>query len=522
MANAAPPTQADVDTIVGLMCQSIEHSQSQRWTDALACLDAGLRMQPGFFPCRLARARLLAGLLRFDEALADLNAVLKQAHLPDVLAGYATMLEAALAHLDARLAADPADPAAWFQRGRVQAQARNPLAAVADYDRALALDARATAIHMARGNALMDLGRYAAAVAAYECVLEFDRGNALAWYNRGNALQKQGRLRDAIASYHLANAITPDFAEASLEEAHCRLALGEYAQGWRLYEWRWRTAQLRHAQLASAQPRWLGEASLAGQTILLWAEQGYGDTIQFARFIPRVADLAAGVVVRVPQALRELLSTLDRRVTVIGDGEPLPPHDVQTPLMSLPLALGVTNDLAAVDGVYLRCEAGRRQDWHARLGASGRPRLGLCWAGRREGAAGACNPGRDLTLAALAPLASANADIVCLQKEYSEDEQRGLAMLPAFQAVALGDFADTAALIGSLDLVITVDTAIAHLAGALGKPCWLLLRRSSEWRWQLERADSAWYSSITIFRQQEEGGWDEVVQRVLTALRHLG
>jgi tetratricopeptide (TPR) repeat protein len=520
MTIPTPPSQANVAKIVGLMCQSVELANSMRLLDAVACLDAGLLLDPGFFPCRLARARMLAEMERFDEALADLNYVLRQAQLPDVLASFAAILEAGMAYVEARLTTNAEDGAAYLLRGNLHWHARNPLAALEDYDRALKLDNSDVAVHVARGNALYNLNRFPDAVAAYERVLDRDQDDALAWYNRGNALQKLGRLSEAIDSYHRAIAVAPDFAEAWLEEAHCRLAQGASAEGWRLYEWRRQTAQLRPAQLISAQPPWLGDVGLEGRTILLWAEQGFGDTIQFARFIPRVADMAGKVILRLPEALRSLLSPLDQRVTIIGEAEPLPRHDFHCPLMSLPLALGVTDDLAPAGASYLRADLALRQAWQVRLGTGERPRIGLTWAGRKAGAAGAYNLGRDIPLDALSPLAELDVQFICLQKELSGAEDKQLANLPAFFPVRQGldNFAETAALIENLDLVISVDTAIAHLAGALGKPCWLLLRRSGEWRWQLERSDSPWYPSVEIFRQQVEGDWEEVVRRVARAL----
>lgn len=524
MAIAAHPSHTEADTVVGLMCQSIEHAHGKRFADALSCLDAGLRIAPAFFPCRLARARLLEDMDRFDEALADLNDILRRVQLPDVLAHFAALFERALARLEARLRKDSRDAAAYFQRGKVRSQARDHVAALHDYDLALRVNAGDVAVHMARGNALCELARFADAIGAYECILERDPDNALAWYNRGNALQKHGHLDGAIESYHMAVAIAPQFAEAWLEVAHCRLAQGEYADGWRLYEWRWRTAQLSGRQLASPQPRWLGDTSLEGRTIVLWAEQGYGDTIQFARFAAPVAKLAGGVVLRLPEALRSLLSTLDPRITVVGDGAPLPPHDCHCPLMSLPLALALAlaGEPALSRPAYLGADVARGRDWQAWLGPAERPRIGLCWSGRQAGAA-AYNPQRDMPLAALAPLAALDARFICLQKDYAPAEEQLLASLPGLQPIrhGLDSFADTAALIDKLDLVIAVDTAVAHLAGALGKPCWLLLKHSGEWRWRRERADTPWYPSIRIFRQQAEGEWAAPVRAVVEALELL-
>ncbi|MRW89879.1 tetratricopeptide repeat protein [Duganella sp. FT80W] len=526
MAIATHSAQADVDTIVGLMCQSIEHTHSKRSQDALACLDEGVRLAPAFFPCRVARARLLADMQRYDDALADLNYVRRLVHLPDVEAGFTVIFDAAMASISARLSADGQDAAAYVQRAKVHEQALDSAAALADYERALRLGANDGATHMARANILCESGRHADAVAAYEHLLDLGRDNALAWYNRGNALQKLGRLGDAIDSYRRAVAIVPEFAEAWLEIAHCLLARGEHAEGWRMYEWRWQTAQLAPTRLASAQPQWSGQP---GHTVLLWAEQGLGDAIQFARFIPRVVERAGRVVVRAPAVLHGLLSTLDPRITILSDAEPPPPHDSHCPLMSLPLVLGITRDEQLSDQPYVSADAARGQAWQAQLGAWPQPqphrapRIGLCWAGRKAGAARAYNPTRDIPLAALAPLAALDAQFICLQQTYSGTEDELLAAWPNFAAIRQGleTLADTAALMSQLDLIITVDTAVAHLAGALGKPCWLLLRRSSEWRWRQTGTTTPWYASIRIFRQQTEGNWNDVVHKVAGSLIEL-
>jgi tetratricopeptide (TPR) repeat protein len=519
MAIAVHSQPAEVETIVGLICQSIEYSHEQRWPEALDCLDRGLRIAPDFFPCRLARARVLARMERFVAALADLNQVAAHVKLPDASAEFARVFGAAMSHVEARLAAAPDDAAAYFLRGEVYVQARHPVAALAEFDRALGGEVDAVALHMARGNVLCELGRLSEAVAAYERIIALDGANALAWYNRGNVLQRDCRLREAVASYERAVGLAPRFAEAWLELAHCRLACGELEQGWQLYEWRWQTTQLAAAQLVSERPRWLGQEALAGKTILLWAEQGYGDTIQFARFIPRVADLAARVVVRVPAALRALLATLDPRIGIVTDDAPLPEYDYHCPLMSLPLALGDTCAHAWLP--YLRADGAQRRLWQSRLVQDGRPRIGLCWAGR-HGAAGAGNPTRDAPLAAWLALAAVDAQFICLQQDYTEADEESLARWPACRPVRHGfdSFADTAALIAELDLVISVDTAVAHLAGALGKPCWLVLRRCGEWRWRQHGDSTAWYPSMRIFRQAVDGDWQPVLHVVASALAH--
>ncbi|WP_188704821.1 glycosyltransferase family 9 protein [Silvimonas iriomotensis] len=286
-----------------------------------------------------------------------------------------------------------------------------------------------------------------------------------------------------------------------------------------MYEWRWQTAQLAPTQWRSSRPRWTGQTALTGQTLLLWAEQGLGDTLQFARFIPRVADLAGKVIVQVPAALCRLLASVDPRVTVVSDDAPPLPHDCHCPLMSLPLALGIDGDVGFTGKAYLHADAAPAGQLQLPA-APGPLRIGLAWAGRKVGAGSACNPGRDIALAALLPLTRQGAQLICLQKEITPAEAALLADQPGMVCLpqALADFADTAIVIEQLDLVISVDTAIAHLAGALGKPCWLLLRHAGEWRWQRTREDSPWYPGMRLFRQQQEGDWDEVIQRVSHAL----
>jgi tetratricopeptide (TPR) repeat protein len=418
------------------------------------------------------------------------------------------------------LATNPGDVEASLQRGNLFLRLGRPHAALRDYDRALDLHPNLLAAHMACGHALYQIGRYHEAVDAYQRVIDREKDNVLALFNCGNALQKLRQFSDAIDSYQKALAIKPDLAEALLEIAHCRLTRSEFAAGWPLYEWRWRTAQMQPFQLFSAQPRWLGESGLAQKTILLWAEQGLGDSIQFARFVPRVAEQAGRVILRVPETLLQLMSGLDPRVSVICEEEPLPSHDCHCPLMSLPLALGITDDFRPATQPYLQAEAALRDDWRDRLGRERGPRIGLVWAGRRHGRTGAYKPSRDIAFEALRPLASLGIRFICLQRDMTAAEVASLSEFPAFRPIEPqpGDFADAAALLANLDGVISVDTAMAHLAGALGVPCWLLLQHASEWRWQRGRTDSPWYSSIRFLQQKTEGDWNEVVQRLIVAL----
>jgi tetratricopeptide (TPR) repeat protein len=504
-----------IEQIVGLMCRSIKFRQDDQIPEALACLVEAIRINPFFLPCWVSRAFIFAGLERYEEAIAELN------HYPapsaEVDKVRSEILHTALAHFGQRLAAEPGNGKLYFQRGNLLLAAHEFIMALSDYDRALQLVPGHSAALNNRGIALQKLNRYSEALADYEILLDACPQDATAWFNRGNILQLLNRQTEALDSYARAVALKPGFAEALTEAGRCSLALGDFQNGWRLHEWRWETAPLKDRWLDSGRPLWLGEGELGQRTILIWAEQGFGDTLQFVRFVPKVADRAGKVILRVPKALRALLLSVDARVTVIDDGAALPAHDVHCPLMSLPLALGSHSDFIPASIPYLCADTVLSQHWRDFLGKQRRPRIGLAWAGRQHIS---FDHSRDMGLETIAPLALLDMEFLLLQKALTDSEQQLLARQPEFRFLGqmLTDFAETAALIENLDLVISVDTAVAHLAGALGKPCWLLLKHAGEWRWQTGRTDTPWYPSTRIFRQKVAGDWNGVVRAVIAVL----
>jgi hypothetical protein len=332
--------------------------------------------------------------------------------------------------------------------------------------------------------------------------------------------QQNGRYREALSSYDMALAGRPDLPEVLVEQAHCRLALGEFQAGWPLFEARWDTEQLRGAKLKTAAPLWRGETVGAAAVLLLWAEQGFGDTLQFVRYLPLVASRVENVVLRVPVGLRALIAAMENghSIHVIGDDEPLAPHDLHCPLMSLPLAFGTDVQTIPAAVPYLKAPAAVAARWRTELGARRKPRIGLVWAG---GQRLLNNPTRDMRLELLRPLLQHDAEWFSLQKSMSDDDLLTLETMPPMRCVGdeLANFADTAGLIEQLDLIISVDSAVAHLAGALGKPVCLMLRKSGEWRWMQRRTDSPWYPSHRIFRQHTHGDWAHVVQEIAQHLR---
>ena len=369
-----------------------------------------------------------------------------------------------------------------------------------------------------RGTALLQLHRPVEALACYERTLSLSPSHTAGLMNRGNTLVRLKRRDQALPDYARAQALQPDLGDAHWGEALCRLYGGDFAMGWQKYEWRWQIRPYTVRTFAS--PLWLGAEDIAGKTILLYGEQGYGDALQFCRYVPLVAARGAKVVVEVPEVLKPLVSSIVGASAVYAQGDVLPDTDFHCPLLSLPLALGTTIDSIPAQVPYLAAPAEASARWRERLHDTPRPRIGLCWrAGERHQG----EMHRSISPAALAPLLDCGVTIVSLQKDMRPEDQEWLAAHPAILDfnTDLTDFADTAALAGELDLVITVDTSVAHLAGALGLRVWILLSYIGDWRWMHDRDDSPWYPTARLYRQTEINDWTGVIARVAADLSSL-
>jgi hypothetical protein len=298
------------------------------------------------------------------------------------------------------------------------------------------------------------------------------------------------------------------------------LLMGDFREGWANSEWRWHLPDVTSNPLRDAAPQWRGEP-IAGKTIVVFAEQGFGDTIQFLRYVPMVAATGARVILAVPTVLKALAEQAAPQALVLVDGETTPPFDLQCPLLSLPLAFGTELDTIPRDLPYVRADGDRVAVWRSCLPAGGGKRIGLVWAGR---SAHGNDQNRSIDLARLRPLFDARGvQLVSLQRELRPGDAAILESSPAVTHLGdqLSDFADTSAVIECLDVVVTVDTSVAHLAGAMGKPVWILLPFSPDWRWLLGREDSPWYPTVRLFRQPAIGDWDSVIARVRAELTGL-
>jgi hypothetical protein len=299
----------------------------------------------------------------------------------------------------------------------------------------------------------------------------------------------------------------------------CHLLLGNFKDGWQGYEWRWKNKSIKSfkSNRSFPQPLWLGAESLAEKTILLHAEQGLGDTIQFCRYIPLVAQLGAKVILEVQRPLLKLFKDLEGVSQIIAAGDMLPAFDYQCPLLSLPLAFKTELHTIPPIAQHITSDTDKVTKWQTKLGEKTQPRVGLVWSG----SAGHQNDhNRSLSLSQLLSHLPSNIEYVCLQKEIRAIDKELLAQHTQIKYFgdALEDFTDTAALCELVDLVISVDTSVAHLAGTLGKPAWVLVTLTPDWRWLLERDDSPWYPSVKVYRQDKANDWNGVLDRARSDL----
>jgi tetratricopeptide (TPR) repeat protein len=369
-----------------------------------------------------------------------------------------------------------------------------------------------------RGNTLLRLNQPVAALASYDAALAAMPGHPQILTNRGHALRRLDRPVEALADFRAALAAAPEFAEAHFEAAMTDLTLGDFASGWRHYEWRWKTGAFARHRKPPQAPLWLGEQPVAGKTVLLHAEQGFGDTLQFIRYAPLLAGRGAKVICEVQPELLPLLSGLEG-VTVMASGAPRPAFDLHCPLLSLPLAFKTTAQTIPADTPYIAPPAERVSYWQQRLPQAW-PRAGFVWSGQ---ASHKNDANRSIALARFAALFD-NPPFHCfsLQSDLRAADSKVLAGLPNLVHLGgdLRDFADTAAIISLLDVVISVDTAVAHLAGALGKPVLILLPHAADFRWMRGRHDSPWYPTAQLVRQPAFGDWDSVIAGVGEELRN--
>jgi len=391
--------------------------------------------------------------------------------------------------------------------------------AAAAFRRALAVKPDHAEAHGRLGNVLRSQGKLIEATACLRSAIRLRPNYPEAHANLGLVYLEQNRVMEAIAAFESALRLKPDYKEAHWNHGLALLLAGDLARGWAEYEWRRPLKDDPARRRNAPQPLWDG-SDLGGQTILLHTEQGFGDTIQFCRYASLAADKGGKVILQCRPELKRLMKSVRGVVAVAGPGDPLPPFEVHAPLMTLPSLLGTTLETIPAEAQYLSADAKLVKEWELQMGpvpfprngkAAGKElRVGLVWGGNPKP-----NPRRSCPLSAFAPLARApGVTFYSLQKgdPAQQAPPPGLNLIDL--TVGLNDFADTAALIANLDLVITIDTGVSHLAGAVGKETWVMLPFVPDWRWLLDREDSPWYPTIRLFRQDASCTWGPVVERI--------
>jgi tetratricopeptide (TPR) repeat protein len=530
----------------------------ERWADAEQAYARTLTLKPDHAEARRQRAHMLAEMKRDAEALAELDRIatdsIQTLTLRAKLRFNAARAADAFTDYERIVALDPRNWEAWNNRGIVLDQFERYDEALKSYDRALALAPDDHNVLHNRGAALICLLRYDEALPLFERLIAddpdradnwschgvalaslmriddalksfekglfLDPGSLRALNGKGMALVALGRIEEGIAAYKRAAELHPNNPMTLGNLAFAQLIGGNLKDGFAHYEWRRKDGPIGKNQRSYKQPEWSGE-DLAGKTLLLHPEQGLGDVVQFARFVPLLAVQGAHVVVEAPPPLATLLTTLEGNPTIIRSGETLPPFDLHAPLMSLAHKLATTLETIPAIIPYLRADEAKRANWREKLAPLKGKRVGICWSGHRIHRN---DHARSIPLATFAEaLDVEGVSWVSLQREVRESDEPHLRARPdiADWMHDVADFADTAALIAELDLVVTVDTSVAHVAGAIGKPVWILITSAPDWRWLRDRSDSPWYPTVRLFRQPTLGDWPSVIANVRQALRAL-
>jgi tetratricopeptide (TPR) repeat protein len=503
-----------------------------RMEEALASFDRALALKPDDIESLTARGNACLALKRHEDAIAAYDRVLRVKPDQAVLwyrRAVALMalgrFEEGVASCDKAIALKPDNAEALNARGTALYELGRLEEAVASYDAAIALKPDFLDALCSRGAAQHALDRLEEALADFDRAIAISPDFALAFSNRGNALQELKRPLEALASYDRALALDPDLHETFFHRGTCKLSLGRMPEGWADYEFVRKTKKYAWQRPAVTAPDWSGE-NLNGRTILIFAEQGQGDVFQLFRYLPVLVSRGASVTFLVPERLIRVLTGLKGGVRLESQLDPSEHFDFQLPLMSLPHRFGTTLDtIPSASGPYLSAEPARVAEWRGKLGTDGL-KIGVCWQGGLWQGSPALR-GRSFAPKEFEPLARVpGVRLISLQKQYGLEQ---LAALPGGMSIeTLGDFddgpdafVDTAAAMLALDLIVTCDTSVAHLAGALGRPTWVALKYAADWRWMVDRPDSPWYATLHLFRQTEPNNWHGVFSRMQAKLQRI-
>jgi tetratricopeptide (TPR) repeat protein len=481
------PDNADMLHMLGVICYQLGNHDS-----GIQYIKKALLIDPDFTEAYNNLGNIYQEMKQLDEAIACYRKALKL---------------------------NPNLPKAYYNLGIALQDSKQPDEAILYYRKAVVLGMHTPGLYSNLGLALQEQGQADEAISSYQKALQLDPKFVEAHYNLGNAFQEKGQLDKAISCYQKVIQLDSDYTDARYNLSLVLLLTGDFKQGWEEYEWRWKLKDKE--QNHYSQPLWKGN-DIAGCTILLHAEQGFGDTIQFIRYAPLVAERCKRVIVQCQKELISLLHTVKGVDQVFMQGQQLPEFDLHCPLLNLPSIFETDMSNIPAKIPYITADAAKAEMWKERIQKGGaRIRTGLVWSGNPKHKK---DHKRSCRLEIFSPLAEAGKiTFYSLQKGSAAAEAKNphhdLQLIDYTEEMY--NFADTAGLIANLDLVISVDTSVAHLAGALGKNVWILLPFDSDWRWLLDREDSPWYPTMKLYRQPAPGDWESVISRVKEDLRKL-
>jgi len=500
----------------------------QRFDEALASFDRAIELKRDYSEAYYNRGIVLQEFQRFDDALLSYDkAIEHKSYFAEAYFNRGNVLkelhrfEEALASYDYAIEVKKDYAEAYSNRGLVLKEFKRLDEALASFDKAIELKSDYADAICNRGNVLQELNRLGEALASYNWAIDLQQNDAQIYSNRANVLKELGCFDEALVSYNKAIDLNRDFAQAHHNRSHALLLFGILEEGFLEYEWRWIDEQ--SSKVAGKQnfnqPLWVGNGSLVNKTILLYSEQGLGDTLQFCRYAQLVKGLGARVLLEVPKPLIALLGSLKGVDELLEKGKPFPDFDFQCPLMSLPLAFKTELNSIPCPTPYLNSDTEKFEVWKQRIGEKSKPRIGLVWSGSTIHKN---DHNRSLALPDLVKHLPHSFDYFSLQKEVREGDKEALTNSKIkHYGEQLIDFGDTAALCDLMDLVICVDTSVAHLAGALGKKTWILLPYVPDWRWLIDRDDSPWYESVKLYRQGEDKKYKPVLERLEIDLKKV-
>jgi tetratricopeptide (TPR) repeat protein len=559
------PDRPGGDTAAALHGSALAHVRAERYLDAQMCCQQALALDPDHADTLHLLGLLSLHATEYDHAVEWISRAIARDPRPEYLFSLGTALrdlkrfEDALRVFDKAVQLKPDGAELWVGLGRALVDLDRAAEALLAFQHALTLNPRNWDAAHESGTLLNRMGHREEALAQFRLCAELTPNNpadrATTFNNIGNLLQALGqseealhwfdralserpdfveaisnkaialgqlrRFNEALAAYARVKQLDPDHAVSNWNAALLHMLLGDFEAGWAGREARWKIASLSHAYPKFTEPMWLGREDIEGKTILIAVDEGLGDAIQFARYVPDVAARGARIILVVHGALVQLLSGLPGVSQCIPKSvaaKGVPPFDMHCPLGSLPLAFGTRLDSIPAEIPYLPPLAPERvKAWEDRLGPRDRLRVGLVWSGNPEHKG---DHHRSTSLAAYEGFLDVDATFISLQKDPRPGDKATLGRRNDVidPTAALTDFAETAALISCLDLVITVDTSVAHLAGALGCPTWILLPYTPDFRWLLDRDDSPWYPTVRLFRQSASLNYDEVIPRVRAEL----